>query len=817
VIASFTMAFFLSFLSGVIVFYLSQYFLFTAILIFAVSLLFLILKKKYLLIPVIAFGIFYAFFRYGTEQDFSFTRGKELLVSGVFDSEPVITSSGNFMQGFHVDSAMDTDTGESLEELDDAVIKIISNSKFDIGSKYELIIEAGKDKTRFNPGRIKSNDFYAYLKEINNLRGDTESIWMAFQRARARLNSHITESFAPDSAAFISSITTGQRGGISEELRDAFNATGLVHILSVSGTHFGLFSVFLFGIFRTLIKLLPYRILQRITIYITPSQGAAILCLPFMIAYLGLSGASIPAIRSFIMVSLFLIGLLIGRKDFWLNSLLFAAFVIVLWEPATLFNLSFQLSFLAVLFIGFSVGYMEDKKGPEGQKSRDAEDKRLLSFLTSGLHIFRASLLLTLAASLGTAPLVAYHFHYFSIISPISNLFITPLIGFVLLPLSIFSAFIFLLTGHYVFDPLTRVVSDLTVYLVMNIGGLSFADAKIPAFPAILVILFYAGFIFYILSGKKKYGLTLPLIPIIIYLSIAVFSKRPDINVTYLDVGQGDSAVVETSEGKTMVIDTGNTGKELEAYLRYRGKKTVDALIVTHADNDHSGGMQRAIKRFDVKEVWDNGLLIYPDDLLKNVMHRSLKRGDEITVEDIKIIVLHPYKGFYTFAKNESTDRNNYSLVVKITGKKSFLFTGDVGEEAEEDMAHLGRWLKSDVIKVPHHGGRTSTNQTFFDEVSPEIAVISVGRDNPYGHPHIETLERLSEAMDNPPIPPLAKGGEGGFVSDAKIYRTDRDGAIKITERGDHLEAKIYKDFQFEKTRSFTGEVENIKRLFVVW
>ncbi|MBI4689293.1 MAG: ComEC/Rec2 family competence protein, partial [Nitrospirae bacterium] len=500
----------------------------------------------------------------------------------------------------------------------------------------------------------------------------------------------------------------------------------------------------------------------------------------------------------------------------------------VIWNPDALRSLSFQLSFLAILFIGFSVGYMEDK---DAVTSKDTEDKRLfLRFFTSGLRIFRTSLLLTLAASVGTAPLVAYHFHYFSLISPLSNLLVTPLIGFVLLPLSLFSAFIFLLTGHYVFAPLVKVAADISVSLVMAISRFPFADIKIPAFPAIVGIFFYVGVVSFLISNRKREsspspssppieggeittksplplrervrvrGIIVFLLPpmtiLIIYLFISIFQKKPDISITYLDVGQGDAAVVETSKGNIIVIDTGKTGRELEAYLRYKGKKAVDTLIITHADNDHSGGVQRVIKKFKVKEVWDNGLLIYPDGILKNVIHRSLERGDEISLEGITIMVFHPYKGFYTYAENESASENNYSLVVKITGKKSFLFTGDVEEEAEEDMAHLNRWLKSDVIKVPHHGGRTSANQNFLNVVSSEIAVISVGKNNPYGHPHASTIEMLGNA---------------------KICRTDRDGAVKISEKDGQLEVKTYKDFQFAKTGNLNGEIRNLKRLFEVW
>jgi len=795
------MLFFIFFLAGVILFYLFHYFPFTTCLALFSCLIILVFRKKYLLIPVIAAGVIYAFFRYAPEPDFSRIRDREMLVSGTFSSEPIQTSYGKSMQTFHSDSAVDAETEEALDEMGEEDITVISDSEFEIGSRYEIRVRAGKDNTRLSPGVMTGDNLYANLIEAsppNYDKGGEPSLWALFQNTRARLNRYIANNFSADSGALISSITTGQRVNMSEELRDAFNSTGLAHILSISGTHFGLFSVFLFGIFRFLLKHLPYWMLQRLTIYITPSQGAAVICLPFMLAYLALSGWSIPAIRSFIMVSLFLAGLLIGRKGFWLNSLLFAAFVVVLWSPDALFSLSFQLSFIAVLFIGFSLGYMEeDKENPEEQKNKSLEVRAFWHrYSSSALQLLRSSILLTLAASLGTAPLVAYHFHYLSVISPLTNLFITPLIGFVLLPLSLLSSFIFLLTDYYFFAPLIQSVAGLTVYLVMNAARLPFADIKIPAFPVFVIIVFYAGCILYLLLDKKKYAIMIFSALIISYLLLPLFRQTFGANVTYLDVGQGDAAVIETSGGKAIAVDTGKTGRELEAYLKYRGKKTIDALIISHADNDHSGGVMRIIKKFKVREVWDNGLLIYPDGILKNAKRRSFERGDVITSEDVTILVLHPYKEFYTMHAEHSED-NNSSLVLKLTGRgKSFLFAGDAAEEAEEDMAYLGKWLKSDVIKVPHHGGKTSAHQVFFSAVSPEIAVISVGSNNSYGHPHAEMLRALGNI---------------------KIYRTDRDGAIKITEKENGLEAKAYRDFQYAKAKTFSDEMGNIKRLFSVW
>jgi len=786
------MPFFISFLTGVVFFYSLQYFPFSTIFIALFISVYLIFKKRFFLILIILLGITFAFIRHEPVRDMAYIKDK-VAVKGVFVSNPTRTDSGMFKQTLNLKSAMNITTGERLKDLAGHEIMLLSDMEFNSGTECEIIIKFLKDRTRLNPGEQNRHEIYANLLSINDSGKRRMSPDSKIQDYRYRLNRYFEENFKKDSGAFIASITTGQRANMDEELRNAFNTTGLAHILSISGTHFGLFSVFLFGIFKFLIKALPYSILQRITIFLTPSQTAAIFCLPFMLAYLFLSGGSVPAVRSFIMINLFLSGLIISRKGFWLNSLLFAAFILTVWEPGVIFSLSFQLSFLAVLFIGFSLGNKENGKE---QEKEPIGGTRFSLYLRKVFRYLKNAVLLTISASIGTAPLVAYHFHYFSIISPVSNLFLAPFIGFVLIPLSVISSFLFLITSHYMFTPIVSTISDVSISLVKLLSNIPFADIKIPAFPPIIVLLFYAGFIFYFISKKKRYTLIIPFVPIMIYLSLSIF-ERKELTVTYLDVGQGDSSVIELPDGKTMVIDTGRTGRETASFLKYRGKEAFDTIVLSHVHNDHTGGMDYLIKRFKIKELWDNGRLILPQNLSASTKHRRLNRGDMIEGKGYSIYVFHPYLEFYTMYGNENVAADNDSLVLKIEGKnKSFLFTGDIEEEAEEDVLLLGKWLKSNVIKVPHHGSKTSAYEPFLEAASPQIAVISVGRDNPFGHPHEETLDALNGI---------------------KIFRTDLDGAIKIEELEKGLKIKTYKDFQFEKARSLTEETKNLKRLFEKW
>jgi len=773
------MHFFISFLAGVILFYAFFFFPFSSVFVCLLSSAYLVYRKKFFLIPLVILGAAYAFLRYEPIRDIPYIRDK-VDVAGAFESYPQKTDMGTFKQTFLIKSATEIENGERPNELPGREITLFSDRGLDPVPEYDLIVKFLKSRKRLNPGERVTDDIRADVVAIAGSRNRGKSMRLWIEECRQRINDYIEENFSRDAGAFISSITTGKMTGVTDELRDAFNATGLTHILSISGSHFGLFSVLLFGMFRFFINALPYRILQRVTILMTPSQVSAVLCMPFMLAYLGLSGASIPAVRSFIMIVLFLAGLLIDRKGFWLNSLLFAAFVIVIWEPGDIFSLSFQLSFLAVLCIGFSLRRDDYRK-----ESEKTEKKKIFAFAAS-------SLLITLSASIGTAPLVAYHFHYFSVISPLSNLIIGPLIGFVLIPLSVFSSLLFLLTGHFATTPVVSAVSEASLALIRWFSKMPFAEVKIPAFPPVIILLFYAGFILYILFNRRKYLLFVPFIPIVLYLFLTMGEKK-ELSVTFLDVGQGDSSVTELPDGRILVTDTGRTGRETSSFLRYRGKVTIDFLALSHSHPDHTGGLNYIMSKFHVKEVWDSGRMILPD----NLTHRSLSRGDLIDGEGYRIYVLHPYPGFYTADSSEYISDNNDSLVFKIEGRrKSFLFPGDIEEEAEEDILHLGKWLKSDVLKVPHHGGKTSAYRPFMETVSADTAVISCGRDNSFAHPHQEMLDALGQK---------------------EIMRTDTEGAVEISETARGLDVKTWKTFQLKGANSLVDEMKNFRLLFEKW
>ena len=800
------MSYFLSFIYGTSFFYVHRFFPFISIFLSLAALLLFFRRTAicYSLVVVIiaASGFYCAKLSYIQASSFSDIAGKTLEIEGRAKTEAVSLNrqAHTFAQVVDIKKAVD----ENDKQLNLKGLRLVSNSILGHDRLYLIKARIPRDSYFLNPGGNK-NLISGYADSIEDI-GSTNTGF--FEKSRLRLNGFIKHNFSSESAPFLMSIITGERSLLKKETRDAFNATGLAHILSISGAHFGLLLFILFRLFRYLIKMLPYNLLVRLTLYLTPSQIAAILCVPFMIGYLGISDMSIPSIRSFIMIILFLFGLLIHRKGFWLNTLLFAAVVIILVQPDSILDLSFQLSFIAVLCIGIAA---EHRHGETETRGNGVSP--LLRFIMSSGKI-------SLAATIGTAPLVAYYFHYFSLVSPLTNLVITPFIGFVILPLSFVSSFIYLALGVF---PLQSFIDAITIFVldvIKHIAGWSFVDIKIPAFPPILLILFYLGILAYVFLtfhpsayrlSPIALSVSIAIIPVLIYTSFRLIEPK-GIQITYLDVGQGDSAVVELPDKRTLVIDTGRKGLQTAEFLKYRGIEKIDAVILSHGQSDHAGGIFYLVRNFNVHEIWDNGRLILtplhpPLDkggidggyspISGNIRQRKLQRGDVIEGSGYKITVLHPYDGFYTMHSGDS-DENNDSLVLKIQGNKnSFLFAGDIEEEPQEDLSHLQTYIKSTVLKFPHHGSRSSASEAFLNTVSPEIAVISVGRKNSYGHPHSETLDMLSRV---------------------KIFRTDIDGAVGIRElSGGRLDVKTWKDMQLVEALSVKEELMNLKKLFLVW
>lgn len=799
-----------SLIFGIAAFNFFQFFPFSIIILSLIAVSSLLFRHKgnktklFLLIFIFATGFLYSLIRNEPLQDMHLPDGASV-VKGIIvdvpetsDSNLRLTINDVYINGKSIDGKVRLflpeeaykDKNYLLPAYGDTVIAsallrepapLHNPGVYSYDIKREGIIAAGDVKS---------------LKVTEKGRGFLSWIY----RERMRLGGIIDRSLSEENASFQKAIILGFQRGIGQDMRDAFSATGLAHLLSISGTHFGMLAFIIFKLTKALVRSLPVKFLTRASLYITPTQAAVILTLPVLAFYAVMSGLSTPTIRSFIMIFIYMLALFLGREGEWLNSLSIAAVIILLWNPGALFELSFQLSFMAVL----SLGYVIENRKHEQPVLPELENKDEKRLITKAVAQIKTGLLMATAAVLGTAPIACLVFKQFPILSPLTNLIVTPLVCFIILPLGFFTGFaaLFLNISSMPLSPLTDAATHISLRLIKVFSDIPYSSFHIPDPSLATIALYYLALIF-IFTNRTKWRF-LPLLLVICIYIFRPYISHDNFKVTFLDVGQGDAALVELPDEKVMLIDAGpeksESGRRVIApYLWSKGIRSVDYLVSTHPHPDHFGGFPYIMDNFKIGEIWLNGEVspeseIFFDKVKKSKIHYEVKmRGDILEADKYKVQVLHPYDEF--FADSERGDFSNYnsgSLVIKVeSDSASVLFTGDIEEEAEESLIPLATWLKSDIFKVPHHGGRTSSSERFLEAVSPQAAVISVGRYNSYSHPNPMTLEIYKAAG-------------------ARIYRTDIDGAVIVNLKDNGYSIQTYQDFTFKKAAGWRDEVRNI-------
>ena len=606
---------------------------------------------------------------------------------------------------------------------------------------------------------------------------------------RDRIRDFLNREAKPPCSSIFKALVLGEQGDLPEEIKEYFILTGTAHLLAISGDQFGIVALLSFSLLIWMLKRSEFLLLS-----ISVRKWAAGMTIPCIVLYALIAGGGISVIRAAIMVITFLFSILLHRERNLLHTLALAAFLILIFSPPSLFDVSFQLSFLAVLSILYLV--------PRFLQEFKQEEISLLlktSWKKNILKYIRLSLLVTGVAILGTAPLVALHFNRFAPIGFITNLFIIPWVGFLIVPLSLTaSIFSFFFTPFAAF--LISINGFITLILLSVLAffaSLPFASFFVSTPTVFEIVLFYSllFLVAHFRKGKKiRYlfaGLCIAFACDLAFWNLKD-SFQKDLRLTFIDVGHGDSILIEFPKGKKMLIDGGglyegrfDIGKNVIAPFLWKKKiRRIDTLVLSHPDPDHLKGLNFIASRFSIGEFWDNGFETQSEPYLqlKETLRQKKTKTQSLdeetspqTINGVEISVLNPPARNAMQRKIQNPpDLNNSSLVLKLQFKNvSTLLAGDIGKEAEGLMLRKGYPLRADILKIPHHGSISSSSLLFLDRVKPTYAILSVGERNIARLPHPDVLKRYEQLG-------------------SRVLRTDKHGAITVVTDGEGIEVKTF-------------------------
>ena len=585
--------------------------------------------------------------------------------------------------------------------------------------------------------KLEAGKPYAPLRLISIIRQKLQAKIERFWKTEQNI-------LSPNGAIF-EALLLGERGRIPDSILRSLQDAGIYHLFAISGAHIAIFSFLLFSLFRA-IKI--------------PRRLSYSLLIASLLFYVFLVEGRPSVLRATIMTVAFLLGKLLWRDINLINTLSFSAFFLLVANPAGLFDPGFQLTFMATLSIILFYPRIIHKL------------PRLPLRIS---EIFA----LSLTAQLGVLPIVAFFFNRVSFSGLILNLAAIPLvalimaIGYLFLPLSFLSSFLANILARF---------SSSLIDLLLGISHLhdqaSLLAWRTPT-PHMWVVFGYylcLGLLILPVIYKRQRllasGFFLLFLCAIVFYPFPSYSKN--MKLTFIDVGQGESILVEFPGTTKMLIDGGGVPDDtfdigenvVSPFLWRKGIKKIHYLVLTHPHPDHVNGLKAVARNFKIGEFWE-GYSVTGNEtyarflraLNPTVPRKRMFREDQMSVKNVLIRCLHPPK------RETLVERvhNDYSLVVSLSfGSNSFLLTGDIGKAVEKQLIANKSLLKSRVLKSPHHGSHSSSSSEFLEAVSPEIVVISVGRGNRYGLPNTDVLARYS-----------AHG--------AKVYRTDLYGAVEIT------------------------------------
>ncbi|GMQ82787.1 MAG: DNA internalization-related competence protein ComEC/Rec2 [Rhodothermia bacterium] len=578
------------------------------------------------------------------------------------------------------------------------------------------------------------------MKRVQHLHG---GVVYGFENLRMRIASRINRvHHSAASKEILPALLLGDRSNISFEARTAFRESGLSHLLAISGLHVGIIGMslyFMVGLWLARIRITFIR-LKAIRSAVT---GVA------LIGFVLLSGGSPSVQRAVAMATVFLLSTALGKTITGWNMLGLAGCFLIGVDPSQIYAPGFQLSFSAV------AGILLLQRNSSLSSDSGRRIPRPFRFLWATSKI-------SIAVTCSTLPVLLYHFGAAPLGGILANILAIPLTSILLLSGIISSAVGSTLSFVEATDVLANTLFSLAKAASQVLEGASLAVSTGIVHPASIVPVSLL-MAFRSVGRRKRTWLLLVSIALLLISS----GPRPNIlSATFLDVGQGDAALFLTPEGNTVLVDAGtgfSSARSIQAHLSGLGIDRVDLLVISHFHADHVGGLDHLREEVTISRVVGPR---NPDEY--GGLIEIVSRGDSLFVDPTVFIeVLAPPGGSSTRTENES------SVVIRIVyGERSFLMAGDAERSIETGLVSAYGWsLKSDVVKVAHHGSSTSSSPSFVLRSSPSAAVISVGRRNRFDHPDPQVIRRWRETAYE--VSTTAIEGGISFSTDGKsIWRS---------------------------------------------
>ncbi len=728
------------------------------------------------------------------ENDISHFSSKEMHITGILTEAPSVKerSDGSLSVRYRLTVEQVRQGKESAEPASGGLYIYARSDKDNvkslpkIGDTLSAYGTIRQPHGIHNPGQIdtelllRSQGITATLSAGKNgvsvtksLEGSEGTIWMHILRKLAALREHYLSSMQAvmpkEDAAAIFAMLFGGYQGLKPELLEAFTTTGIVHILSVSGSHISLLAAvmaWLGSIFRL------------------PMLARAVMVIATIAVYSLLAGLVPPVIRSALMGGLTFLALALDREKDARRLLILTGLLMLTVSPLLLYHISFQLSFAATAGLLYVAPPVRDW----------LKAHQVNAFMAGGLAI-------TFAAHASTLPILAWYFNQLSLSSFLANLVIVPVVELIIIIgiMAGLAAFVVPLAGKIVYacdSLLLGLVYELARWMAALPGSMIW----VPSFELQLVVLYYALLALSLKKSWRQQGLAYlkakrqyiaVLCSVIIAFGAGYKLSQPDrITLTAIDCQQGDALMLRTVHGKIVLFDCGgerngnesgafNTGERIIVpYLRHYGVHEVEAIFLTHAHADHAGGAGAVLKSMPVGCVYtaDEGRDAYAQSMglgsanpLLKKLH-TIEEGAVYELDGVRIEVIYAP----TITAKGQERGNEASNVYRISyGQASFLITGDLIKENERVILEQGKDIRSTVLKVGHHGSDTSSSEEFLQAVAPSYAVISVGAGNSFGHPKQAVLSRLQKMG-------------------IKVFRTDQDGEIKFCTDGKTMRIDKY-------------------------